>query len=220
MARRARRREGADPVTLDPTTAPPAVSPSTAALTVTAHGAPAGQGAISYVGRGRSIHTNHKRLMPWRQAIVDAASDAMEQQRRHAFPLDGPLVVELTVTVAKPKSAPKTRTTWPITRSSSDIDHHARAVLDALTRAEVWRDDSQVVEVTARKVYPGEGVDALDETGVIVHVWPFDDAPLQDGAPAPASGQPDHVRASLDGLLGHLAEHMPAAEDGRPGGGP
>ena len=59
-----------------------------------------------------------------------------------------------------------------------------------------------------------------DETGVIVHVWPFDDAPLQDGAPAPASGQPDHVRASLDGLLGHLAEHMPAAEDGRPGGGP
>ncbi|MFJ9558071.1 RusA family crossover junction endodeoxyribonuclease [Nocardiopsis sp. NPDC101807] len=164
-------------MTLDPTTAAPAVSPTTAALTVVAHGTPAGQGAISYVGRGRSIHSNHKKLMPWRKAVADAAVAAMDRQRRHAFPLDGPLVVELTVTVPKPKSAPKRRVTWPITRSSSDIDHHARAVLDALTRAEAWRDDSQVVEVTARKVYPGEGVDALDETGAVVHIWPLDEAP-------------------------------------------
>lgn len=151
-------------------------------ITITVYGTPAGQGRISFFGRGRAVHSNHKKLMPWRGAIVGAARDALML----TFPCDivrvvddkfvpillGAVTAEITITVPKPKSAPKRLTSWPITRTSSDIDHHARAVLDALTEARVWKDDSQVVELTIRKVYPGEGIDALDEPGAVIRLWP------------------------------------------------
>ena len=151
-------------------------------LTIAVFGAPAGQGRVSFFGRGRAVHSNHKKLMPWRAAIISAARDELlrffphEAARTHKGKpvptLLGPVIAEITITVPKPKSAPKTITSWPITRYSSDIDHHARAVLDSLTEAAVWRDDAQVVELTVRKVYPREGIDALDEPGALIRVWP------------------------------------------------
>jgi len=135
-----------------------------APVTITAFGTPAGQGRLSFYGRGRAVHSNHKRLMPWRAAIADAARQTVD------IPLDGPVIVEITVTVPKPASAPKRRTSWPVTRFSGDWDHHARAVCDALTGI-AYRDDSQVVEGTCRKVYPGEGIDALDRPGAVIRIW-------------------------------------------------
>jgi crossover junction endodeoxyribonuclease RusA len=150
-------------------------------LTITTIGTPAGQGAISFFGRGRAAHSNEAKLKPWRQRIISAARDAIllnfptvaarVEDSGHAPLLAGPVIAEITITVVKPKSAPKRATSWPITRYSSDIDHHARAVLDALTEARVWKDDAQVVELTIRKVYPGEGVDALDEPGAVIRLW-------------------------------------------------
>ena len=128
---------------------------------------PVGQGAISYGATGRGYHQNGKRLKPWRAAVRTAALAAL----RGAGPLDGPVVRDITVTVPKPKSAPKRRTTWPVTRFSGDWDHLGRAVSDALSEAGVWRDDSLVVEGTVRKVYPGEGLHALDEPGAVIQVW-------------------------------------------------
>lgn len=171
------------PTTAAPTTgaaAPPATNAPF--LTIAVHGTPAGQGRVSFFGPGRAVHSNHKKLMPWREAIVAAARDAILL----AYPADaariedgkfvplilGPVIAEITITVPKPKSAPKRLTSWPITRTSQDIDHHARAVLDSLSVARVWRDDSQVVELTIRKVYPGEGIDALDEPGAVIRLWP------------------------------------------------
>lgn len=159
-------------------------------LTITVHGAPAGQGRLTFLGIGRGAkHSNEKQLKPWRAAIIGAA---IEATGRHSFldavgsagcaicghaPLDHPLLVgvpvtaDITVTVPKPKSAPKQRRTWPITRSSTDIDHHARACLDALSQSGVvYRDDSQVVELKIRKVYPGEHTRALTEPGVVIHI--------------------------------------------------
>jgi Holliday junction resolvase RusA-like endonuclease len=141
-------------------------------LTIAVHGTPAGQGAISFFGRGRAVHSNHKRLMPWREAIGAAARHALTLAHPADAILLGPVLAEITITVPKPKSAPKRLTSWPITRTSQDIDHHARAVLDALTVARVWKDDAQVVELTIRKVYPGEGVDSLDQPGALIRLWP------------------------------------------------
>ena len=61
------------------------------------------------------------------------------------------------------------------TKSVSNISTTmlCRAAFDSLTDAQVWGDDVQVVEVTARKVYPGEGIDALDQPGMVLHVWPL-----------------------------------------------
>jgi len=78
-------------------------------------------------------------------------------------PLEGPLEVGIVVRLLKPKSAPKKRITWPISRP--DVDNYAKLVLDALNGI-LWRDDSQVVELrvlkafcTAEHPHPGIGLE-------------------------------------------------------------
>lgn len=179
----------------------PLVQPASG-LYITAYGTPAGQGQVSFVGPGRAIHTNHKRLKPWRTAVSEAAQ-AVAGTHAYAAPpkpkkkpgekaprtpaqpcttcgtmpslhglLDGPLGVELTVSVEQPAAAAKRGDAWPANRTSSDIDHHARAILDAITHASVWRDDAQVVELCARKVWAtGTSIDALERPGCVIHIW-------------------------------------------------
>lgn len=137
------------------------------------HPRPVGQGRISHGKTGRGYHSNAKLLNPWRKAVRAAALAAAAG----AEPITGPVILDITVTVPKPKSAPKRRVTWPVTRSSGDWDHLGRAVSDALAADKrngllgVIVDDSQVVEGTVRKVYPDEGVFALSEPGAVIQLW-------------------------------------------------
>lgn len=170
-------------------------------LTITVHGDPVGQGRISYGKHGRGYHSNGKTLKPWRQRVQNAAVDLTGQHPytkprtpkgqkadRTAKPCvvcgivpkyhgiyAGPLTVDLVLTVSKPKSAPKTRRTWPVTRTSGDWDHLGRAIGDALTGV-IWCDDSQVIDGRVRKVYPGEHPDALDAPGALIRVVEVTDA--------------------------------------------
>jgi Holliday junction resolvase RusA-like endonuclease len=148
---------------------------STDALVITVYGDPKPKGSMRHVGKGRMVE-QVAGGKPWREAVKWAALDAREEWRvgwlnDHWRPLDGPLCCEITYTVRKPASAPKTRVTWPITRSSGDVDKVARNVLDALVDAGVMRDDSQVVELTVRKVYADEGIDALHTPGAVIRIW-------------------------------------------------
>lgn len=155
---------------------------------IVVYGTPAGQGAISFLGKGRGAkHTNEKTLKPWRRDIVRAARDVTGAhgytdwngicltchipKDQHGLYANIPTAADITITVAKPKTAPKRRRTWPITRSSHDIDHHARACLDSLSASGVIRDDSQITELTIRKVYPGEHPEALTEPGAIIRLF-------------------------------------------------
>lgn len=52
---------------------------------------------------------------------------------------------------------------YPINRKSGDIDKLTRCILDALTDAAIWNDDSQVVTVIASKRY-------ADRPGVLIKV--------------------------------------------------
>jgi Holliday junction resolvase RusA-like endonuclease len=108
---------------------------------------------------------NAERLRPWREAVKQAALDALAGRDR----LEGPVSVDVLFTFDPPKSAPKSRRCWPITRSSGDLDKLQRAVFDALTDAGVWRDDSQVIDVRARKVHVGDD-GALHIPGAVVTV--------------------------------------------------
>ena len=95
-----------------------------------------------------------------------------------AAPLDGPLSVRMVFTVAKPKSAPKRRRTWPATMP--DLSKLARSTEDALTSAGIWADDARVVEYTRlAKVFPGEDPEALDVPGVRIEVAVLIDDPTQ-----------------------------------------
>lgn len=152
----------------------PHTAPAEGAITITVYGQPKPKGSMKHVGHGRMVE-QLEGSKPWREAVKGAALDARICGFTGATPvrrppLEGPVVVEIMVTVAKPKSAPKTRETWPITRSSGDSDKHARNVLDALTDAGVFGDDSQVVDVLCRKRYPGQHADTLDIPGAVIRV--------------------------------------------------
>lgn len=133
-------------------------------VVVTVYGRPVTQGSKTRT-RWSVRDDNAERLRPWREAVKQAALDALAGSPR----LEGPVTVEVVFTFDPPKSAPKTRRSWPVTRSSGDVDKLQRAVFDALTDAGVWRDDSQVVRVVAEKLHVGdEG--ALHIPGAVVSV--------------------------------------------------
>lgn len=142
---------------------PPPDTPSR--LVITVYGQPKPKGSMRHVGKGRMIE-QLAGSRPWREAVKWAALDA----RGGSATLTGPVAVHITVTVSKPKSAPKTRRTQPVTRTSGDLDKHVRNILDALVDAAVISDDSQVVCLIAVKTYPGEGPDALASPGAVIRV--------------------------------------------------
>lgn len=119
-----------------------------------------------------------KHVKPWRDAV---RSDAVKAARDGAFPLDGPLRVDMVFTTTRPRSHYRTGRNAALLRddaplrpaSAPDLSKLARSTEDALTDAGVWCDDSRVVEYgRLAKVYAGEDVDALDVPGAVVRIWP------------------------------------------------
>lgn len=144
---------------------------ATRMIRIVVRGTPAPQGSKSFKGlssAGRAILTeSSKKVRPWRQD-VKAAAEAWRDLAGVA-PIDGPIVVRMTFTLPKPRSAPKTRRTYPM--RTPDLSKLARSTEDALTDAGVWTDDARVIEYARlAKVYPGEGDDALDSPGAVIEI--------------------------------------------------
>ena len=134
------------------------------ALTITVHGTPAGQGAIRYGKHGHGYHANGPALRAWRAKVKTAALQA------GAKPLDGPVALDVVVTVA----ALKTPRPYPHTRRTADADHYLRAIGDALSTV-AYGDDSQICDARIRVVYPGPP--GLDQPGAVIRVWPLEVTP-------------------------------------------
>lgn len=118
-------------------------------ISFTVYGRPRPQGSKRPVRlkNGRTVLLEmSKELKPWRQEIAAAALFARKQDAI-AFPT-GPVTVALDFYFAKPKSAKKRNR--PTTRP--DVDKTSRSCLDAVTGILI-KDDSQVVELIARKFY-------------------------------------------------------------------
>jgi Holliday junction resolvase RusA-like endonuclease len=148
-------------------------------------GKPAPQGSKRMVPSGKPGGRMHliessKNVKPWREAVVAAAVDAMYEQFTGSTPPirdpSTPLAVDIVCTFDKPKSAPKRRRTWPVTRSSGDGDKIARSCLDALTSAGAMRDDSQVVDLRVRKVFVSEDAEAMRVPGAHIRIYAIDGA--------------------------------------------
>jgi crossover junction endodeoxyribonuclease RusA len=140
-------------------------------IRIVVRGTPAPQGSKSFKGMtnaGRAILTESSRkVKPWRQD-VKAAAEAWRDLAGVA-PIDGPIVVRMTFTLPKPKSAPKTRRTYPM--RTPDLSKLARSTEDALTDAGIWTDDARVIGYSKLwKAYPGEDVDALDSPGAVIEI--------------------------------------------------
>lgn len=61
-------------------------------------------------------------------------------------PLEGPLAVDVTFYIQKPKT---TKRHWP----RGDIDNYVKAILDAINGKGYWVDDDQVVTLNADKIW-------------------------------------------------------------------
>lgn len=143
-----------------------------AVIRIVVRGMPAPQGSKSFKGMtraGRAILTeSSKKVRPWRMD-VKAAAEAYRVRTGRA-PIDAPVVVRMTFTLPKPKSAPKRRRTYPM--RTPDLSKLARSTEDALTDAGIWTDDARVIGYSKLwKTYPGEDVDALDSPGCVIEIW-------------------------------------------------
>lgn len=115
--------------------------------------------------RAVMVDDQSERLRPWRENV----RDAVRQERGEHPPLTGPIRLALHFALPKPKSASKTRRVWPAGRVG-DLDKLVRAVMDAMTDAGIWGDDSQVCDLRATKDYPGPENGQMTP-GVMIAVW-------------------------------------------------
>ncbi|MDX3109693.1 RusA family crossover junction endodeoxyribonuclease [Nonomuraea angiospora] len=149
-------------------------------------GTPAGQGNLSGTRHGKLRHANGDELKVWRGKVRQAAVLHIGVHERQPFgkqacvlcdqpakvhaAMLGPVRLEAVVTVERPKTV---TARWPITRGSSDWDHYARALGDALTGV-AYVDDSQVIDGRAIVTYPNVHPDALAEPGAVIKIWPIE----------------------------------------------
>jgi len=126
---------------------------------------PATQGSKKYVGTRRTATGNniplivesHPGLPKFRKAITDAIVDSNGEDMRFV----GAVKVSATFYLPKPKTSSNR---FPLNQRSGDLDKYLRALMDAVTKSELWGDDSQVVEIEAYKLY------AIGEPGVVVTI--------------------------------------------------
>lgn len=144
-------------------------------LEVFVAGEPVGQGAVSFLGKGRpAVHTNAKRLKPWRQAIVAETCRAMDEIGMRE-PLDGPAVLTAVFSMPRGKTVKRLLPSVP-----PDWDHLGRALSDALTMAGAVADDARIVEAHTTKLYATESfppgvafrLQPLPATGYGAVDWP------------------------------------------------
>jgi len=116
-------------------------------------GIPAPQGSKRHVGMGRMIESC-KALKPWREQIIAESKNNINVPKG----LEEAVSISLVFLFPRPKahfnskgalkpSAPEYKTTKP------DIDKLARAVLDSLTLAGVFKDDAFVYTLSTQKRY-------------------------------------------------------------------
>lgn len=136
------------------------------ALLFNVYGDPVPQGSTrAFIPKGWTrpiITAANKKTKPWRQEIAGAALSAMEKDLLDCAGKNVPFRLAVTFRFQKPKSVKKTvleKVTKP------DTDKLIRSVLDALTGI-VWTDDSQVVEILARKQFGRPGAEiSIEEIG-------------------------------------------------------
>lgn len=131
---------------------------SAIAFTVYGHAAPAGSKKGFYNAKARRVIVtdDSKQSRPWKAQVADAAAQATAGQP----PLEGPLLLELTFWIPRPKGHYGTGRNSGHVRSSApaaptvkpDLLKLARAVEDALSGI-VYRDDAQITCEVLQKAY-------------------------------------------------------------------
>ena len=168
-------------------------------LVITVHGSPAPQGSKHgrpiYKGRGEHkaftgkvamVESSKEKVLSWREAVKASAERSLEAWSLTTYGgigqaalfriVDRPVAIDITFCFDKPASAPKRRRIWPIKRSTHDVDKLQRSTFDALTEAGVFKDDSQIVDVRARKTFTTDPDAPLSIPGAVIAIKEVTDA--------------------------------------------
>ena len=129
-------------------------------MIIDVRGLPAPQGSKRHVGRGIMVESS-RAVGPWREAVR-----AETQREMGDLTIRGPVAVEVTVRLPRPRSHYGTGRNADLIKPSAphfpagrpDLDKLLRALLDGLTAGGAWADDSQVVNLGAWKLYGAPGV--------------------------------------------------------------
>lgn len=91
-------------------------------------------------------------------------------------PLDEPLLLELAFHFARPDRRPSVvpKMLWDAEKcpavGRADVDNYAAAIMDAMTQAKIWQDDTRVVSLRACKAYlPKSG--GAERTAIRLSRW-------------------------------------------------
>jgi len=127
------------------------------------YGDPAPQGS-KRVFNGRVVEAAGQKLKIWRKAIAAACQNLVTEE--HSLLL-GPVRVEVEFYLPRPASVTQKKRPLPI--GPPDLDKLLRGLLDGIGQSEViWGDDSQIVEISARKFYADDR-----ETGAVIRILPL-----------------------------------------------
>lgn len=109
-------------------------------------GEPKSKGSMrAFVVKGRPIITaDNPKTRSWERLLADRISSEWESE-----PWDGPIDMELTFQILRPKSAKKRL--WPHVKP--DLSKLIRAVEDALVGAGALKDDALIVSCACQKIY-------------------------------------------------------------------
>ena len=118
-------------------------------MTFTVLGTPAPQGSKRHVGHGIMVESS-KKVGPWRDSVAWAARAAMESDGIAQF--TGPVELTINFYLSRGKTVKRRYPTTP-----PDLDKLMRSTCDGITSSGLWRDDSQVVHSSIRKMYAAAG---------------------------------------------------------------
>lgn len=127
---------------------------------------------------------NAEKLEPWRQLVTEMARIDAELSGWIRMPLEQPVRADLAYTFERPPSHYRSGRNAHLLKagaprfpgnSAGDVDKLQRAIFDALTAARIWADDTQVVDVRARKAYAGEAEWAAPAAGVDIIIRPLEE---------------------------------------------
>lgn len=123
-------------------------------------GVPAPQGSkrggvSAKTGKTFVYEQNSKTQSNWRQDVLRAAKEARAAAYLDTIEDAVQLVVEFRL--PRPASVPIRRRPYPAVKP--DIDKLLRNTLDALTQAQVYRDDAQVIQLRVAKRYATDDPD-------------------------------------------------------------
>lgn len=88
-------------------------------------------------------------------------------------PLKGPLELEITVVRPYPQSLALWKRPNALPTTRPDLDNYVKLVMDALN-GHAWEDDSQIISLKARKVYPTAAPGYILDPGYYIEIKEID----------------------------------------------